>query len=54
MGKQRDAVVDCSSAGEGMETHSSVLAWKIPVDGGAWWAAVRGVMSGARRSTQAS
>ena len=42
------------SAGEGMETHSSVLAWKIPVDGGAWWAAVRGVMSGARRSTQAS
>ena len=27
-----------------MATHSSVLAWKVPVDrGGAWRAAVRGV-----------
>ena len=25
---------------EGMATHSSVLAWRIPVDRGAWWAAV--------------
>ena len=24
-------------------THSSTLAWKIPWDGGAWWAAVHGV-----------
>ena len=24
-------------------THSSVLAWRIPRDGGAWWAAVSGV-----------
>ena len=23
--------------------HSSILAWKIPVDRGAWWATVRGV-----------
>ena len=23
-----------------MAPHSSTLAWKIPVDGGAWWAAV--------------
>ena len=23
---------------EGMATHSSVLAWKIPMDRGAWWA----------------
>ena len=26
-----------------MATHSSVLAWRIPGTGGAWWAAVRGV-----------
>ena len=26
-----------------MATHSSVLAWRIPRDGGAWWAAVYGV-----------
>ena len=28
---------------EGMATHSSVLAWRIPVDRGAWQAAVHGV-----------
>ena len=28
---------------EGMATHSSILAWRIPVDRGAWWAAVSGV-----------
>ena len=26
-----------------MATHSSVLAWRIPGTGGAWWAAVSGV-----------
>ena len=26
-----------------MAPHSSTLAWKIPMDGGAWWAAVHGV-----------
>ena len=26
-----------------MATHSSVLAWRIPRDGGAWWAAVYAV-----------
>ena len=26
-----------------MATHSSVLAWENPRDGGAWWAAVYGV-----------
>ena len=25
---------------EGMATHSSILAWEIPVDRGAWWATV--------------
>ena len=25
---------------EGVESHSSVLAWGIPVDRGAWWATV--------------
>ena len=26
---------------EELATHSSILAWRIPVDRGAWWAAVR-------------
>ena len=25
-----------------MGTHSSVLAWEIPIDRGAWWATVHG------------
>ena len=28
---------------EGTATHCSILAWRIPVDSGAWWAAVLGV-----------
>ena len=28
---------------EGMATHSSILAWRIPVDRGAWLARVHGV-----------
>ena len=28
---------------EGMVTHSSILAWRIPIDRGAWWATVHGV-----------
>ena len=28
---------------EGMETHSSILAWRIPTDRGAWWATVHEV-----------
>ena len=28
---------------EGMATPCSILAWRIPMDGGAWWAAVHGV-----------
>ena len=28
---------------EGMATHSSILAWRIPMDRGAWQATVRGV-----------
>ena len=27
----------------GMATHSSILAWRIPMDTGAWWAIVLGV-----------
>ena len=27
---------------EGMATHSSILAWRIPMNRGAWWARVRG------------
>ena len=28
---------------EGMATHFSILAWRIPMDRGAWWATVHGV-----------
>ena len=28
---------------EGMETHSSILAWRIPTDKGDWQATVHGV-----------
>ena len=28
---------------EGMATHSSILAWRIPMDRGAWQATVYGV-----------
>ena len=28
---------------EGMATHSSILAWKIHMDRGAWWTTVHGV-----------
>ena len=27
-----------------MATHSSILAWRIPMDRGAWWAIVHGVV----------
>ena len=34
----------CSAwAEKAMAPHSSSLAWKNPMDGGAWWAAVHGV-----------
>ena len=26
-----------------MATHSSILAWRIPMDGGVWWATVHGL-----------
>ena len=29
---------------EGMATHSSILAWRIPLDRGAWWATAHGVL----------
>ena len=28
---------------KGKATHSSILAWRIPLDRGAWWSAVHGV-----------
>ena len=34
---------------EGVVTHSSILAWTIPRDRGAWWATVRGVSKGLTR-----
>ena len=39
---------------EGMATHSSLLAWRIPMDRGAWQVTVHGVMkSQTRLSDQA-
>ena len=34
---------------EGMATQSSILAWRIPMDRGAWWAAVLGITKGRTR-----
>ena len=31
------------SPGEGLATHSSILAWRIPMDRGSWWATVHRV-----------
>ena len=28
---------------KGMATHPSILAWRIPMDRGTWWATVHGV-----------
>ena len=28
---------------EGVATYSSILAWRIPLDRGAWWATLYGV-----------
>ena len=28
---------------KGMATYSSILAWRIPMDKGAWWAIIHGV-----------
>ena len=28
---------------EGVATHSNILAWRIPMDRGPWWATVHGV-----------
>ena len=28
---------------KGVTTHSNILAWRIPMDRGAWWATVCGV-----------
>ena len=36
---------------EGMASHSSILAWRIPMDRGAWRAAIHGV---AKSQTQLS
>ena len=28
---------------ESVATYSTIMAWRIPIDRGAWWATVRGV-----------
>jgi len=32
-----------------MATYSSALAWEVPMDGGAWWATVHGVVKSRTR-----
>ena len=39
---------------EGMATHSSILAWRVPMDRGAWWAAVHGATQSRTRLKQLS
>ena len=39
---------------EGMATHSSTLAWSIPMDRGAWWATVQGGLKEPDMSEQLS
>ena len=39
---------------EGMATHSSILAWRIPLDRGAWQATVHGVRKESDRTEQLS
>ena len=34
-----------------MATHSSILAWRIPMDRGSWWATVHGVAKSWTRLT---
>jgi len=34
---------------EGTATHSSILAWRIPMDRGAWWATVHRVAKNQRQ-----
>ena len=36
--------------GKEMATHSSIVAWKNPVDRGAWWATVHGVIQRVRHN----
>ena len=39
---------------EGMATHSSIPAWRIPLNRGAWWATVHGVTKSQTRLTKHS
>ena len=39
---------------EGVATHSSILAWRIPMDRGAWWATVHGITKSQTRLKQLS
>ena len=41
----------CIVLEEGMATYSRILAWRMPMDRGAWWATVHGV---AKSQTQLS
>ena len=34
---------------EGMATHTSIFAWRLPMDRGAWWATIHRVMKSQTR-----
>ena len=38
------------SPGSGIATHSSILAWRIPMDKGAWWGTVHGIARSVRHN----
>ena len=37
---------------DGMATHSSILAWRIPMDRGAWWDTIHGVAKSQTRQSK--
>ena len=51
---QVQSLVQEDSLEEGMATHSSILAWRIPMDRGAWKATVHGVTKSQTQATKYS
>ena len=47
--REAGSIADEDPLEEGMATHSRILAWRIPMERGAWWATVHG---GALSQTQ--
>ena len=41
--REAGSIADKDPLEEGMATHSRILAWRIPMERGAWWATVQRV-----------